>query len=249
MDHGTFPQRLVERARRRGDEIALREKKYGIWQEVTWREYAAHVRAVALGLAHLGLRAGDTVAVISGNRPAWLYVELAAQSLGAIPLGVFVDALPDQVQRVLDTARLAWSSPRTRSRPTRCSASTTRLPRLEWIVVDDMRGLETYREPMLVSLERVETQGRAVDEGDQGRYESLLAQRRPDDVALLSYTSGTTGMAKAAMISHRNLLAMAAGVTDVDRSARVTRSSRSCPSPGSASSSSAWRSRSTWARP
>jgi len=216
MDHGTFPQRLVERARRRGDEIALREKKYGIWQEVTWREYAAHVRAVALGLAHLGLRAGDTVAVISGNRPAWLYVELAAQSLGAIPLGVFVDALPDQVQRVLEHSEARVVLAEDQEQADKVLGVRDALPRLEWIVVDDVRGLETYREPTLVSLERVETQGRAVDEGDRGRYDSLLAQRRPDDVALLSYTSGTTGTAKAAMISHRNLLAMAAGVTEVD---------------------------------
>jgi len=216
MGHGTFPERLVERARRRGDEIALREKKYGIWQEVTWREYAAHVRAVALGLEHLGLRAGDTVAVISGNRPAWLYVELAAQSLGAIPLGVFVDALPDQVRRVLEHSEARVVLAEDQEQADKVLGVRDALPRLEWIVVDDVRGLETYREPTLVSLERVETQGRAVDEGDRGRYESLLAQRRPDDVALLSYTSGTTGTAKAAMISHRNLLAMAAGVTEVD---------------------------------
>jgi long-chain acyl-CoA synthetase len=216
MGHGTFPERLVERARRRGDEIALREKKYGIWQEVTWREYAAHVRAVALGLEHLGLRAGDTVAVISGNRPAWLYVELAAQSLGAIPLGVFVDALPDQVRRVLEHSEARVVLAEDQEQADKVLGVRDALPRLEWIVVDDVRGLETYQEPTLVSLERVETQGRAVDEGDRGRYDSLLAQRRPDDVALLSYTSGTTGTAKAAMISHRNLLAMAAGVTEVD---------------------------------
>ena len=216
MDHGTFPGRLVERARRRGDEIALREKKYGIWQEVTWREYAAHVRAVALGLEHLGLRRGDTVAVISGNRPAWLYVELAAQSIGAIPLGIFVDALPEQVRRVLEHGEVRVVLAEDQEQADKVLGVREALPCLERIVVDDMRGLETYRDPMLVSLERVETQGREVDEREPGRYESLLAQRRPDDVALLSYTSGTTGLAKAAMISHRNLLAMAAGVTEVD---------------------------------
>jgi len=216
MDHGTFPGRLVERARRRGSEIALREKKYGIWQEVTWREYAAHVRAVALGLEHLGLRRGDAVAVISGNRPAWLYVELAAQSIGAIPLGIFVDALPEQVRRVLEHGEVRVVLAEDQEQADKVLGVREALPCLERIVVDDMRGLETYRDPMLVSLERVETEGREVDEREQGRYESLLAQRRPDDVALLSYTSGTTGLAKAAMISHRNLLAMAAGVTEVD---------------------------------
>src|SRR6266511_4927872 len=103
MERDTLPRLLVTQARRLGrGKVALREKKYGIWQEVTWAQYAAHVRAVCLGLVRLGLERGDTVAVISGNRPAWLYVELAAQSLGAIPLGIYVDSLPDQVKRILD---------------------------------------------------------------------------------------------------------------------------------------------------
>ena len=216
MDHGTFPGRLVERARQRGGGIALREKKYGIWQEVTWREYAAHVRAVALGLERFGLRPGDTLAVISGNRPAWLYVELAAQSIGAIPLGVYVDALPEQVSRVLEHSEARVVLAEDQEQADKVLGVRDALPRLERIIVDDMRGLETYRDPMLVSLEHVEAEGREIDERETGRYESLLAQRRPDDVALLSYTSGTTGIAKAAMISHRNLLAMAAGVTEVD---------------------------------
>ncbi|HWO05207.1 MAG TPA: AMP-binding protein [Methylomirabilota bacterium] len=216
VGNGTFPGRLVERTRQHGAQIALREKKYGIWQEVTWREYAAHVRAVALGLERLGLLPGDTIAVISGNRPAWLYVELAAQSIGAIPLGIFVDALPEQVRRVLDHSETRVVIAEDQEQADKVLGVRDGLPRLERIVVDDTRGLETYRDPMLVSLEHVETEGRAIDEGEGGRYESLLAQRGPDDVALLSYTSGTTGTAKAAMISHRNLLAMAAGVTEVD---------------------------------
>ena len=216
MDHGTFPGRLVERARQRGERIALREKKYGIWQEVTWREYAAHVRAVALGLDGLGLRPGDTIAVISGNRPAWLYVELAAQSIGAVPLGLYVDALPEQVSRVLEHSEARVVLVEDQEQADKVLGVRDALPRLERIVVDDTRGLETYRDPMIVSLERVETEGREIDGREPGRYEAMLAQRRPDDVALLSYTSGTTGLAKAAMISHRNLLAMAAGVTEVD---------------------------------
>jgi long-chain acyl-CoA synthetase len=92
-----------------------------------------------------------------------------------------------------------------------------RLPRLERIVVDDTRGLEDYREPLLLGLEELERLGEAADARDPARYDALLANGTPDDVALLAYTSGTTGTPKAAMISHRNLLAMAAGVTEVDR--------------------------------
>src|SRR6266540_3753407 len=103
MDSLTFPQLLVNQARRHGArKVALRLKEYGIWQEVTWEEYATHVRALCLGLVALGLRRGDTIAILSGNRPAWLYAELGAQSAGAVPVGIYVDALPDQVGLILD---------------------------------------------------------------------------------------------------------------------------------------------------
>jgi long-chain acyl-CoA synthetase len=214
--HGTFPGRLAEQARRRPGTVALREKKYGIWQQVTWGEYAAHVRAVALGLEGFGLRRGDTVAIICGNRPAWVYVELAAQSLGAVPLGIFVDALSEQVGRVLDHSEARIVLVEDQEQADKVIGLRETLPRLERIIVDDMRGLELYDDPMVVSLETVEARGREIDAAHRDRYEAMLAERKADDVALLSYTSGTTGSAKAAMISHANLLAMAKGVTEVD---------------------------------
>jgi long-chain acyl-CoA synthetase len=213
---GTFPGRLAEQARRRPGKVALREKKYGIWQQVTWGEYAAHVRAVAVGLEALGLRRGDTVAIISGNRPAWLYVELAAQSVGAVPLGIYVDALPEQVRRVLDHSEARVVLVEDQEQADKVLGLRESLPHLQTIIVDDTRGLETYDDPVLVSLETVESRGREIDAGERDRYETMLAAGKPEDVALLSYTSGTTGSAKAAMISHANLLAMARGVTQVD---------------------------------
>ena len=191
--------RSSPRRARRSGKVALREKKYGIWQEVSWAEYAAHVRAVCLGLEQLGLRRGDTLAIISGNRPAWLYAELAAQSLGAIPLGVYVDSLPDQVQlHRSSTARRASSWSRTRSRPTRCSASAPQLPRLERIVVDDMRGLEDYREPLLDQPRgRRAPRAARLDAREPGIATTPCSSGgTPDDVALLAYTSGTTGDAE-----------------------------------------------------
>jgi len=217
MDEGTLPRLLVAQARRLGrHKVALREKKYGIWQEVTWEQYAAHVRAVCLGLVRLGLERGDTVAVISGNRPAWLYVELAAQSLGAIPLGIYVDSLPDQVKYVLHHSQARVVLVEDQEQADKVLGVRGAVPRLERIIVDDMRGLEEYRDTMLLSLEAVAGLGRELDAREGGLYEQLLGQADPTDVALLAYTSGTTGASKAAMISHRNLLAMAAGVTQVD---------------------------------
>ncbi len=217
-DGGTFPRVLAAQARRLGARhVALREKRFGIWQEVTWESYAAHVRAVSLGLVSLGIQRGDTVAVLSGNRPAWLYAELAAQAAGAIPLGVYVDSLPEQVQRILEHSEACVAFVEDQEQADKVLAARGAAPRLRHIVVEDTRGLEDERDPMLVSLDAVEAAGRELDAREPGRYEALLAAADPGDVALLAYTSGTTGAAKAAMISHRNLLAMAASVTQVDR--------------------------------
>jgi len=214
----TLPQMLAAHARRHGrGKIALREKEYGIWQEVTWEDYAAHVRAVGLGLETLGLRRGETIAIVCGNRPAWLYTELGAQALGAIPVGIYVDSLPDQVRSVLEHSEARIVMVEDQEQADKVLGVRAHLPRLQRIVVDDTRGLEDYREPLLVSLEEVERLGRETDARERGRYDALLAHGKPEDVALLSYTSGTTAAPKAAMISHRNLLSMAAGMTQVDR--------------------------------
>ena len=99
----TLPQMLAAHARRYGHgRVALREKEFGIWQEVSWADYAGHVRAVGLGLEALGLRRDETLAIVCGNRPAWLYTELGAQALGAIPVGVYVDSLPEQMRYIVE---------------------------------------------------------------------------------------------------------------------------------------------------
>jgi long-chain acyl-CoA synthetase len=214
----TLPQMLAAHARRYGDrKVALREKEYGIWQEVSWAAYAAHVRAVGLGLEALGLRRGETLAIVCGNRPAWLYAELGAQALGAIPVGVYVDSLPEQACYVVAHCEAKIVVVEDQEQADKILAVRAQLPRVERIVVDDTRGLEDYREPLLTSLEEVERLGREVEAREPGRHDELLARGTPDDVALLAYTSGTTGAPKAAMLSHRNLIAMAAGVTQVDR--------------------------------
>jgi long-chain acyl-CoA synthetase len=214
----TLPQLLAAHARHYGRrKVALREKEYGIWQEVTWEAYAAHVRAVALGLEALGLRRGETLAIVCGNRPAWLYTELGAQALGAIPVGVYVDSLPDQVRYLVGHSEARIVVVEDQEQADKVLGVREHLPRLERIVVDDTRGLEGYQEPLLTSLEEVERLGREADARDPGHYDAVLARGVPDDVALLAYTSGTTGPPKAAMLSHRNLMAMADGVTRVDR--------------------------------
>jgi long-chain acyl-CoA synthetase len=217
MEQGTIPQLFVANARRYGSgKVALREKAYGIWQEVTWQQYFERVCTLCLGLVQLGLQRGDKVAVICGNRPQWLYLELAAQSAGAIPVGVFVDSLPNQIKFILDHAEARFVVVEDQEQVDKVFEVRHALPRLERIIVDDTRGLEDYRDPLLTSWREVEALGRDLQTREPHLYDELVAKGEPSNVALLLYTSGTTGVPKAAMISHRNLLAMASGVMQID---------------------------------
>jgi len=213
----TLPQLLVAQAHRfDADKVALREKKYGIWQEVSWRHYADQVRAVCLGLVQLGLAQGDKVALICGNRPAWLYVELAAQSAGAIPVGIAVDSGHDQVKGILDHSEARFVLVEDQEQADKVLNAQRALPRLERVIVDDMRGLEGYQDHMLVELAVVAETGRELVAREPHRYEELLDRGRSVDVALLAYSQEMPGPSKAAMITHRGLVAMAANVTQVD---------------------------------
>ncbi|HEX2279574.1 MAG TPA: AMP-binding protein [Candidatus Tectomicrobia bacterium] len=217
MDQGTIPRLFVTKARHYGSsKVALREKAYGIWQQVTWQQYHEHVCALCLGLMQLGMQRGDRLAIISGNRPEWLYVELAVQSAGAVPVGLFVDSLPHQVKFVLDHAEARFIVAEDQEQVDKILEVRDELPRLERIIVDDARGLEDYRDPVLIGLRQVEDLGRELKAREPHLFDDLIAKGDPSDVALLAYTSGTTGPPKAAMLSHRNLLAMAWGVMQVD---------------------------------
>jgi long-chain acyl-CoA synthetase len=143
MEQGTIPQLFVAKARQYGSaQVALREKAYGIWQEVSWQQYYEHVCALCLGLIQLGLQRGDKVAVICGNRPEWLYVELAAQSAGAVPVGIFVDSLPHQVKFILDHAEARFVFVEDQEQVDKVLDVRDELPGLERVIVDDTRGLE-----------------------------------------------------------------------------------------------------------
>jgi long-chain acyl-CoA synthetase len=217
MDQGTIPRLFVAKAHHYGaNKVALREKAYGIWQQVTWQQYHEHVCTLCLGLIQLGMQGGDRLAVICGNRPEWLYLELAVQSAGAVPVGLFVDSLPHQVKFVLDHAEARFVVAEDQEQVDKILEVRDELPRLERIIVDDRRGLEDYHDPMLMSLGQVEDLGRELKAREPHLFDELIAKGDPSDLALLAYTSGTTGLPKAAMLSHRNLLAMAWGVMQVD---------------------------------
>jgi len=213
---GTLPGLLANHAASRPDEVALREKEFGIWQEITWAEYLARVRGFSLGLTELGVEEGDRVAIIGDNRPEWVIAELASQTAGILPLGLYQDAIADELAGILEAAEARVIVAEDQEQVDKVLEVRDRLPGLEHVVYYDRRGMYGYEAPGLMSFEEVETLGDGLHERSPGEFDRRLAAVRPDDVALLCTTSGTTSVPKLAMLSHENLLTMASQLESVD---------------------------------
>ena len=212
----TLPGLLLEQARRRPDEVALREKEHGIWQPITWAGYAERTRSFSLGLRELGLVAGDRVAIIGDNRPEWLIAELAAQAAGALSLGIYQDAVADEIAHVLAVAEARLVVAEDQEQVDKLLEIRGDLPCMEHIVYYDPRGLGSYDEPGLLGFPEVEDRGRAANARAPGTFEDGVAALDPRSTAVLGTTSGTTSRPKLAMLSHANMLEMAARLQLVD---------------------------------
>ena len=212
----TLPGLLARRAAKRPNEIALREKEFGIWQETTWAEYLDRVRAFALGLVELGVDRGDRIAIIGDNRPEWVIAELAAQSLGVLPLGMYQDSIPAELARMLEAAEAGLIVAEDQEQVDKVLEVRDGVPGLEHVVYYDPRGMYGYEAPGLMAFEEVEALGRRRRDRSPAEFDARLAGIRAEDTALLCTTSGTTSIPKLAMLSHANLLAMAAQLVEVD---------------------------------
>jgi long-chain acyl-CoA synthetase len=207
----TLPQLLRRNAERTPDRPALREKDRGIWQTYTWRRYCDEVRDFALGLAVRGFGRGDKLSVIGENRPRLYFAQLAAMSLGGVAVPVYQDAIASELAYVLEHAETSVVVAEDQEQVDKILALRDSLPRLRLLVYDDPRGLRSYDEPILASFEEVQAEGRGFAADNPEFFASALAAGRPDDLALFSYTSGTTSRPKGVMLSHANLTSVAEG--------------------------------------
>lgn len=202
----TFPKRLLANAERFGDQVAFREKEFGIWREITWRDYLDRARACALGLHALGVRRGDVVALVGDNRPELYYMAMGAQAIGAISCAFYQDSLAEQLAELLAFAGARVVFCENQEQTDKVLEQLDRLPHLEWIVVEDWRGMWRYRHPRLLAYADLAARGADAARGAPERFEREVAAGRGEDIAILCQTSGTTAMPKLAMLSHHNLL-------------------------------------------
>ena len=199
-----------------GDGIAYREKDLGIWQEVTWEGAFERVRAFSLGLVSLGLEKGDRVGIIGDNRPEWLIAELAAQAVGAVPVGLYQDSVASELAHVLGAAEVRIVVAEDQEQVDKILEVRSSLPSLRSVIYYEPKGLLSYEAEGLTGFPEVEELGARAHARDPGAFEGALEALHPDDVALLCTTSGTTSRPKLAMLTHRNLLGMAHQYQQVD---------------------------------
>jgi len=215
--HDTFPKLIRANAQRWPDKIAVREKDYGIWQSYTWRDYYEQGRLIALGLAALGFARGDKTAIIGDNRPQLYWAVMATQALGGVPVPIYQDSIEKETEYIVDHAEARFAVVEDQEQVDKLLGVKARCPRLEYIIYDDPRGMRAYSEPFLLSLAELEELGKKFEIGHPTYFDDEVAKGAADDLSIICYTSGTTGMPKGAMLSHRNLIVTAENAAAFDR--------------------------------
>ena len=213
----TLPQLLSRRAKHAPEAVALRKKDFGIWLEYTWAEVAERVCYAALGLLKLGLAPGDRVAILADNIPEWPILELAAQSVGAVTVGIYPSSVREEVGYLLSYTGASVVLAEDQEQVDKVLDLRDELPHIKKVIFEDPKGMRNYLEDgWFLSFEGLLASGRALHERDPNLFEEHVSQGEPDDICHLSATSGTTGRPKAAVLSHRNYLSMAYALQEVD---------------------------------
>lgn len=212
----TFPQLLLERTARAGSKVALREKDFGIWNEITYQEYLDQVKSLSLGFAKLGFKRGDKLAIVGDNRPEWVISELAAQALGGISVGIYQESLPNEMSFILDHCDATIVVVEDQEQVDKILEIKKEIPKVTNIIYYDPRGMRNYQDDALMSFEEVQALGKTLDEEEPAFFQSEVKKGSEHDVAIFSYTSGTTGNPKATMLTYKNLLDMAKNLSTID---------------------------------
>jgi long-chain acyl-CoA synthetase len=202
----TLPGLLLKNADTYGGRVALRRKEMGIWHDISWTAYRENAKKAALGLLAMGAERGECVAIISENRPEWLYIDLGVQSIGCVTAAVYATSAPDQVAYIVRHSGARFFFVEDEEQLDKALESLEQMPALEKIIVIDWKGLRDFSHPKVMSYEEFIELGSGNSGPGSERFEEEVGRCSPDDTALLVYTSGTTGPPKGAMLTHRNLI-------------------------------------------
>lgn len=210
MEPDTLPKLLKRNFERWGDtEVAFRDKDYGIWNEYTWKDVYEDVKYFSLGLISLGLGPGERAAVIGDNEPQWYWASFAIQAARGITVALFTDAIPDEIQYIVDHSDSRFIVARDQEQVDKLLAIWDKLPKVEKVIWWYWKGMRKYEQDFIMSYEEVIELGKKYEESHPGAFEENIDATKGDEIANIFYTSGTTGLPKGAMINYRALIGSA----------------------------------------
>ncbi len=206
MAEETLPQLLQRNYDCYGDKkVGMRKMDFGIWQRYTWKDYYQNVKYFCLGLMSLGFERGDKIAILGENDPEWYWGEIAAQAAGGAAAGIFVDCLPPEIKHIVNHSDSKFVVAEDQEQVDKLLRLKDEIPNVIKVIYWDPKGLWNYDDPILMNFKQVQELGREYEKSHPGLFEENVAQGKGDDLAVLCYTSGTTGLPKGAMLSHNNI--------------------------------------------
>ena len=214
----TIPQLLRWRVGKSADRVALREKEFGIWRGYTWQEYYDILGKVGMGLRSIGFGKDMKLALIGDNIPEMLFTAVGAQAVGGIGAGIYQSSLPDEIAQILEYLEVTVVFCEDQEQVDKLLEIRDRVPNVTRVIYEDPRGMRSYRDDdWFMDFKDLCRLGEAAMEKDPAAFEAMVDAGAPDDVCFLCLTSGTTGLPKGAMMTHRNYINMGVQITKVDR--------------------------------
>jgi long-chain acyl-CoA synthetase len=195
----TLPKNFLLRVRELGDRVAMRKKRFGVWQKYTWDDVYEHVSNVNMALVSLGLKAGETVAIIGDNDPEFFWTQIAVHSARCKTIGVFSDATPTDLEYVLSATEAVFLFAQDQEQVDKALALKDQVPHVRKVIYWEDKGMWSYDDDWLMSYEHLASLGQAYKQQNPGLYEKQVAETEPEDVIILSMTSGTSSLPKFAM--------------------------------------------------